>query len=145
MAKKEDEKKVEKKVEKNVDKNVDKKKAKVIIEAPKKKKKASIETKSDKTTKTGISSKKKEEESEDDELQVSTLVKGGYAVDHLCPHRLITHVLIRGGVAFDATLNQSNIGHNNNKFYILQVLQSDSAPNISYFFTRWGRVGVPGQ
>ncbi len=24
---------------------------------------------------------------------------------------------------FDATLNQTNIGHNNNKFYLIQVLQ----------------------
>ena len=43
------------------------------------------------------------------------------------------------------TLNQSDIKNNNNKFYILQVLESESNPNNFYFFTRWGRVGVIGQ
>ncbi len=35
--------------------------------------------------------------------------------------------------------------NNNNKFYILQILQSDTNANNCYFFTRWGRVGVQGQ
>jgi poly [ADP-ribose] polymerase len=42
-------------------------------------------------------------------------------------------------------LNQSNLDHNNNKFYIIQALQSDSSPNEFYLWNRWGRVGVPGQ
>ena len=37
------------------------------------------------------------------------------------------------------------MAHNNNKYYILQVLQKDSDPTSFYFWTRWGRVGVPGQ
>jgi len=28
---------------------------------------------------------------------------------------------------------------------MLQILQSDTNSNNCYFFTRWGRVGVPGQ
>lgn len=28
---------------------------------------------------------------------------------------------------------------------MLQILQSDTNSNSCYFFTRWGRVGVPGQ
>jgi predicted DNA-binding WGR domain protein len=35
--------------------------------------------------------------------------------------------------------------NNNNKFYILQILQSDSNQDHCYFFTRWGRVGAKGQ
>ena len=35
--------------------------------------------------------------------------------------------------------------NNNNKFYIIQVLQSDSNSQHCYFFTRWGRVGAKGQ
>lgn len=35
--------------------------------------------------------------------------------------------------------------NNNNKFYIIQVLQSDSNQDHCYFFTRWGRVGAKGQ
>jgi len=34
---------------------------------------------------------------------------------------------------------------NNNKFYILQILQNETNPSQIYFFTRWGRVGVVGQ
>ena len=34
---------------------------------------------------------------------------------------------------------------NNKKFYILQIIQSDTNPKECFFFTRWGRVGVPGQ
>merc|ERR1719223_2044237 len=43
---------------------------------------------------------------------------------------------------FAIKLNQTNVGGNNNKFYIIQVLEGDGK-----FFTwnRWGRVGEPGQ
>lgn len=40
-------------------------------------------------------------------------------------------------------MNQSNVDHNNNKFYIVQVLLEE-ASNAFYVWTRWGRVGVPG-
>ncbi|XP_076059725.1 protein mono-ADP-ribosyltransferase PARP3-like [Oratosquilla oratoria] len=43
---------------------------------------------------------------------------------------------------FACMLNQTNIGHNNNKFYIIQVAKADK----NYVcFTKWGRVGEPGQ
>uniref|UniRef100_A0A7I4FF06 Poly [ADP-ribose] polymerase n=2 Tax=Physcomitrium patens TaxID=3218 RepID=A0A7I4FF06_PHYPA len=45
---------------------------------------------------------------------------------------------------FDAMLNQTNLGDNNNKFYVLQLLEADSGKNY-YVFNRWGRVGVKGQ
>jgi len=38
---------------------------------------------------------------------------------------------------YDAMLNQTNIGANNNKFYVIQVLKQGS--NF-YTYTRWGRV-----
>ncbi|KAJ7536807.1 hypothetical protein O6H91_12G082200 [Diphasiastrum complanatum] len=41
-------------------------------------------------------------------------------------------------------LNQTNVGDNNNKFYVLQVLESDTG-NSYYTYNRWGRVGVKGQ
>jgi predicted DNA-binding WGR domain protein len=34
--------------------------------------------------------------------------------------------------------------NNNNKFYIIQILQSDTNKSINYVFTRWGRVGFAG-
>ncbi|XP_062923847.1 protein mono-ADP-ribosyltransferase PARP3 [Mobula hypostoma] len=43
---------------------------------------------------------------------------------------------------YDCMLNQTNIGNNNNKFYIIQLIeQGDSY----YCWNRWGRVGETGQ
>ncbi len=47
------------------------------------------------------------------------------------------------GTIYDASLNQTNIGDNNNKFYRVQLLES---PDGDYkTWTRWGRVGERGQ
>jgi len=43
---------------------------------------------------------------------------------------------------WDAMLNQTNIGANNNKFYVIQLIESGGK---YYTWTRWGRVGEPGQ
>ncbi|KAJ7999203.1 hypothetical protein DPEC_G00212990 [Dallia pectoralis] len=43
---------------------------------------------------------------------------------------------------YDCMLNQTNIGNNNNKFYVIQVLHIFSS---YYCWTRWGRVGEIGQ
>lgn len=59
-------------------------------------------------------------------------------IDDLCP-------LKSGGKVvddWDAMLNQTNIGANNNKFYVLQLVE---AKGKYYAWTRWGRVGEPGQ
>ncbi|MBN3311950.1 PARP3 polymerase, partial [Atractosteus spatula] len=42
----------------------------------------------------------------------------------------------------DCMLNQTNIGHNNNKFYVIQVIKKG---NQYYCWNRWGRVGEVGQ
>ena len=73
-------------------------------------------------------------------------MKGKVPIDDYFPLRKEDyHVLQHNGKVYSATLNQTNVVHNNNKFYIIQILQSDSNQNNCYFFTRWGRVGVPGQ
>merc|ERR1719357_562478 len=41
-------------------------------------------------------------------------------------------------------LNQTNIQNNNNKFYILQLLESDGVGTYGVWM-RWGRVGKTGQ
>ncbi|KAI9812723.1 MAG: hypothetical protein M1827_004479 [Pycnora praestabilis] len=46
------------------------------------------------------------------------------------------------GTIFDAALNQTNVGGNNNKFYRIQLLQSSSGDYKTW--TRWGRVGEYG-
>ena len=43
---------------------------------------------------------------------------------------------------YDCTLNQTNIGANNNKFYVIQLLEKGGK---FYAWTRWGRVGEDGQ
>ncbi|XP_034340058.1 protein mono-ADP-ribosyltransferase PARP3 isoform X1 [Arvicanthis niloticus] len=43
---------------------------------------------------------------------------------------------------YDCTLNQTNIGNNNNKFYIIQLLEESSR---FICWNRWGRVGEVGQ
>jgi poly [ADP-ribose] polymerase len=43
---------------------------------------------------------------------------------------------------YSVTLNQTNIDGNNNKYYIIQVLQGGGK---YYAWNRWGRVGEPGQ
>ena len=51
---------------------------------------------------------------------------------------------VYNGKFFSCTLNKSDLNKNNNKFYIIQLLENDSN-NSLILFTRWGRVGVPGQ
>ena len=51
---------------------------------------------------------------------------------------------IFNGSFFSCTLNKSDLNNNNNKFYIIQLLEHDSN-NSLVLFTRWGRIGVPGQ
>ncbi|XP_038054428.1 protein mono-ADP-ribosyltransferase PARP3-like [Patiria miniata] len=42
---------------------------------------------------------------------------------------------------FDCMLNQTNISQNNNKYYVIQLIQSGKNYTV---WTRWGRVGEPG-
>uniref|UniRef100_A0A8D1P8J5 Poly [ADP-ribose] polymerase n=1 Tax=Sus scrofa TaxID=9823 RepID=A0A8D1P8J5_PIG len=61
-------------------------------------------------------------------------------VDPLCPlsHNPGTKV----HEDYDCTLNQTNIGSNNNKFYIIQLLEEGDR---FICWNRWGRVGEVGQ
>src|SRR5258706_16416128 len=43
---------------------------------------------------------------------------------------------------YDCMLNQTNIGANNKKFYVIQLLEKGGK---YYAWTRWGRVGEDGQ
>lgn len=74
-------------------------------------------------------------------------MKGAAPVDEYFEHKNKDkfHVLVHKDKVYSATLNQTNVSRNNNKYYILQILQSDSDTNCNFFFTRWGRVGAHGQ
>jgi len=88
------------------------------------------------------------DDEEDDTPQIRTLIKKGRApLDPFLPAEVSKscHVYESPtGDVFDVMLNQSNVGANNNKFYVIQLLESDDKKRY-YCFTRWGRVGVPGQ
>ncbi|XP_062198362.1 poly [ADP-ribose] polymerase 2-like isoform X2 [Phragmites australis] len=77
---------------------------------------------------------------------VTATKKGAAVLDkHIPDHIQMTyHVLQVGDEIYDATLNQTNVGNNNNKFYIIQVLESDVGGSFMVY-NRWGRVGVRGQ
>lgn len=69
---------------------------------------------------------------------------GTVPVDEQCPitgyHVYIDKSVTGPFAAYNATLNQTNIGANNNKYYILQLLEHDSRREYHTWF-RWGRVG----
>ena len=72
--------------------------------------------------------------------------KGKAPIDEHCHLKPTNHhILEHEGKVYSATLNQTSVANNNNKYYILQIIQADSNPNHCYFFTRWGRVGAKGQ
>jgi poly [ADP-ribose] polymerase len=71
-------------------------------------------------------------------------VKGKAPVDDVCNIASTVHIYEESACVWDATLNQTNIGQNNNKFYLIQLLQSDDNKKF-YVWNRWGRVGATGQ
>lgn len=72
-------------------------------------------------------------------------MKGTVPVDQYFSKAATFKVYADKDKIYAATLNQSNIDNNNNKFYIIQILVNEKNPNDLVFFTRWGRVGVQGQ
>ncbi|XP_009618006.1 poly [ADP-ribose] polymerase 2 [Nicotiana tabacum] len=79
------------------------------------------------------------------EKLITATKKGAAVLDHYLPDDIKTryHVLQQGNEIYDAILNQTNVGNNNNKFYIIQVLENDNGGNF-LVYTRWGRVGAKG-
>ncbi|KAJ3046281.1 Poly [ADP-ribose] polymerase 3 [Rhizophlyctis rosea] len=69
--------------------------------------------------------------------------KGTPKVDPCCPLDSNAVVYTEGDQIYDVMLNQVNIGQNNNKFYVIQLLLHHGSQH--YTFTRWGRVGENGQ
>ncbi|XP_054473027.1 protein mono-ADP-ribosyltransferase PARP3 [Anoplopoma fimbria] len=71
-------------------------------------------------------------------LAAGPQVKGNRKVDEYCSLSSSSEV----HEDYDCMLNQTNIGHNNNKFYVIQVVKEK---NSYYTWNRWGRVGEEGQ
>ncbi|THU50464.1 hypothetical protein C4D60_Mb06t20490 [Musa balbisiana] len=81
-----------------------------------------------------------------EEKRVTMTKKNGAVLDPFLPDHIKSsfHVLNKGEEMYSATLNQTNVGNNNNKFFVIQALESDDG--IRYMvYHRWGRVGVRGQ
>ncbi|CAI0469681.1 unnamed protein product [Linum tenue] len=77
---------------------------------------------------------------------VTATKKGAAVLDEYLPDQIKSHfhVLQLGDDVYDATLNQTNVGNNNNKFYVIQLLESDDGGRYMVY-NRWGRVGIKGQ
>jgi len=77
--------------------------------------------------------------------EVKSLVFSGKApVDSLCGIKDNTHVFTEGDDIWDVMLNQTNVMNNNNKYYLIQLLEDNRAKKY-YVWQRWGRVGFSGQ
>ena len=80
-----------------------------------------------------------------DQIQVVKVFDKKAVVDQYFPERNSYHIYqddnnIFNGKYFNCTLNKSDLNKNNNKYYIIQLLEHDSN-NSLVLFTRWGRVG----
>ena len=145
MGKKQQKKKQsKKKVEEEEDEEEEEEEKKVS-----KKKTAKSKTKKEKESKKKPQKKKKEESEDEPTKTTKVISKAGAVVDSCVPNANSYHVVLDkdhsfNGSSFSATLNKSDLQHNNNKFYIIQLLESDSGAGF-VFFTRWGRVGATGQ
>ncbi|XP_054848409.1 poly [ADP-ribose] polymerase 2 isoform X2 [Eublepharis macularius] len=82
----------------------------------------------------------------DSKEAVKTLIlKGKAPVDPECTAKLGTaHVYCEGDDIYDVMLNQTNLQFNNNKYYLIQLLEDDGTRSYSVWM-RWGRVGKQGQ
>eukprot|EP01064_Diplonema_japonicum_P015004 TRINITY_DN22774_c0_g1_i1.p1 TRINITY_DN22774_c0_g1~~TRINITY_DN22774_c0_g1_i1.p1 ORF type:complete len:729 (+),score=200.43 TRINITY_DN22774_c0_g1_i1:37-2223(+) len=95
-----------------------------------------------KKAKSAKSDKKKSEKPKGNTTKL--LKKGRGVVDPMSLKVDDCHVYEEGDDVYQCTLNQTNITTaNNNKFYVIQLLESDKG-KAWWLFTRWGRVGVPG-
>ncbi|NXQ36125.1 PARP3 polymerase, partial [Alaudala cheleensis] len=73
-------------------------------------------------------------------LKTAPKEKHPTTIDGLCP--LSTAPDARVYEDYNCTLNQTNISANNNKFYIIQLLEHAGTYSV---WSRWGRVGEVGQ
>ncbi|KAK1879534.1 Poly [ADP-ribose] polymerase 2 [Dissostichus eleginoides] len=91
------------------------------------------------------SQKMPKEEVKSEEVVRTVVMKGKAPVDIECKAKLgKAYVYSEGKDVYDVMLNQTNLQFNNNKYYLIQLLQDDSSKAYSVW-ARWGRVGKVGQ
>ncbi|KAI0820615.1 poly polymerase catalytic domain-containing protein [Trametes gibbosa] len=76
---------------------------------------------------------------------VTVLKRGAAPVDSMSGLVDTHQVLVTADGVWDAMLNQTDLGKNANKFYVLQLLHPVGNEANCILFTRWGRVGENGQ
>ncbi|XP_027692821.1 protein mono-ADP-ribosyltransferase PARP3 [Vombatus ursinus] len=90
--------------------------------------------------------KKEKREAEDDFRSALEALKAApketrkARVDSVC--QLSSNPAVQVHEDYDCTLNQTNIGNNNNKFYLIQLVDDNGRYAC---WNRWGRVGETGQ
>ncbi|XP_055007498.1 poly [ADP-ribose] polymerase 2 isoform X2 [Boleophthalmus pectinirostris] len=85
------------------------------------------------------------EEVKVEETVKTVVMKGKAPVDSECKAKLgKAHVYCEGKDVYDVMLNQTNVQFNNNKYYLIQLLEDDNSKSYSVWM-RWGRVGKVGQ
>jgi poly [ADP-ribose] polymerase len=81
-----------------------------------------------------------------EEKKIVTGIKKGKAmVDAKVPNAANYHVYEDAGKTYAASLMWSDLKNNNNKYYLVQLLQDDKNTNSFMVWNRWGRVGADGQ
>ncbi|KAL0065642.1 hypothetical protein AAF712_007283 [Marasmius tenuissimus] len=87
-----------------------------------------------------------EEEEKTEEKKMVTVIKRGAAPVDPSSGKVNTHqVYANDEGVWDATLNQTDVKDNKNKFYNLQLLHPINQTTNIILFTHWGRVGENGQ
>uniref|UniRef100_A0A8C2K3T0 Poly [ADP-ribose] polymerase n=1 Tax=Cyprinus carpio TaxID=7962 RepID=A0A8C2K3T0_CYPCA len=81
----------------------------------------------------------------EEEVVKTIIMKGKAPVDPECKAKIgKAHIYSEGADVYDVMLNQTNLQFNNNKYYLIQLLQDDNGKAYSVWM-RWGRVGKVGQ
>ncbi|KAL3933464.1 MAG: hypothetical protein SGPRY_000269, partial [Prymnesium sp.] len=93
------------------------------------------------STKSGVKQQRYGGKSGASQGKVKLVVKGRAAVDASCPIASDCHVYDDGARVYDALLNQTDIAQNHNKYYMIQLLETDDGSGKYYCWNRWGRVG----
>ncbi|CAL8278860.1 unnamed protein product [Lota lota] len=89
--------------------------------------------------------KEPKEEVANSEVVKTVVMKGKAPVDSECKAKLgKAHVYSERNDVYDVMLNQTNLQFNNNKYYLIQLLEDDASKTYSVWL-RWGRVGKSGQ
>ncbi|KAH9891324.1 poly polymerase catalytic domain-containing protein [Cubamyces lactineus] len=80
-----------------------------------------------------------------DSCQITVVKRGAAPVDPMSGLVDTHEVLVTTEGVWDAMLNQTDVGKNANKFYVLQLLHPIGKDGSCVLYTRWGRVGENGQ